>query len=132
MTDETSKELRLKLLFLAGELISKQVKKFFLADQDPYDRCIVVADVDDDVGRDIADATMPGYDWDTIRAQGKQPLAIGSMSIAALRAFSKANLSAQDLAVHDPGNVMVVVIAHSGAMIAEIAQRVTAPSVPMN
>ena len=43
----------------------------------PKEHCMVVADVDDEFGRLIADATMPGHDWNQYYIQSMKPVARG-------------------------------------------------------
>ena len=43
----------------------------------PADVCMIIADVDDPNGAQVADVTMPGHDWDSVRAQGLRPVARG-------------------------------------------------------
>ncbi len=45
--------------------------------RDPTTLVIVVLEVDDPVGGALADALMPGHDWQAIRARGEMPVACG-------------------------------------------------------
>lgn len=45
-------------------------------------QCIVLIDVDDNMGSQLADVLMPGYDWDQYRVQNQRPVARGIVSMA--------------------------------------------------
>jgi len=56
-------------------------------DKTPSDVVIVVANVDDRNGKILADALMPGFDWQSIRDQDQVPFARGLAVRAGIQEF---------------------------------------------
>lgn len=77
----------------------------------PKDTVIVVANVDDTAGGILADALMPGFSWDEIRARGEIPFARGLAARDGVLEFVKK--VDPDLVIDDnPKQVQVVVVDH--------------------
>lgn len=132
--DETGKENRLKMLAEAEEQVALQVVKFFTTMQNPKERIIVVADVDDANGAEIADISLPGFDWSAIREKGLRPIAIGTMTYEALVALGRGNVALEELALalKDEDTVLVAIVAYGGILVAEVALTAGAATALMN
>lgn len=48
------------------------------------DLCLVILDVDDSLGSELADVLMPGYDWQAIRDRGEKPVARGLVTLSGM------------------------------------------------
>ena len=57
--------------------LSHFVRRIAERGDDPNEVCVVCIRVDDPHGRPLADALMPGYDWQSIRDKGETPYARG-------------------------------------------------------
>jgi len=120
------------MLVDAEEQVARMVMKFFQTQQNPKERLVVVADVDDPCGAEIADVTLPGFDWDTIRSKGMQPIAIGTMPHELLVDFARGTVLLSELVPDHEDTVLVAVVAHGGIMVAEIEVSAGPPSARMN
>jgi hypothetical protein len=121
MDDTTGKKNRLKMLAEAEEQVVLQVAKFFATMQNPKERIICVADVDDANGAEIANSTLPGFDWSSIREKGLHPIAIGTMTYEALIEFGRGVVTPEQLALKDEDTVLVAIVAYGGILVAEVA-----------
>lgn len=80
--------------------------------QGPKEVVIVVINVDDKAGEILAEALMPGFNWDEIRAKGETPVARGLAGRDGVIEFAKKidpNLVVDD----NPSELQVVVVDHS-------------------
>lgn len=74
------------------------------------DVVIIIANVDDVHGRILADASMPGFDWQRIRDQGQMPFARGLAGRRGIQDFlNKIDHVAAEKLRNEPGLAVVVV-----------------------
>ena len=84
----------------------------------PDDVMIVIVNVDTEIGRPLADALMPGYDWQQIRDAGQIPLARGLATRAGIQEFlAIVDREEADRLRQAAGRVVVLVVDHGAAVV---------------
>lgn len=79
--------------------------------RNPKDTVIVLANVDDTAGGILAEALMPGFSWDEIRARGEIPFARGLAARDGVVEFVK-KVDPDIVVDDDPQQVQVIVVDH--------------------
>lgn len=77
----------------------------------PQNTVIVVANVDDTAGGILADALMPGFNWDEIRQRGEIPFARGLAARDGVIEFVK-KVDPEIVIDDNPEQVQVIVVDH--------------------
>ncbi len=75
------------LLAANRERVPYFVQRMAALGRSPSDVVVVLANVDDALGRELADSLMTSFDWQAIRARGELPCARGLAGRAGVQAF---------------------------------------------
>lgn len=86
------------------------------------DEIVIVCIQVDSCWRDLANHLMPGYDWDTIRATGADPVAQGTVTWAVCKFVAEQfpNIADVILEVPPEGKVKVIVLSEGGCTVYEL------------
>ncbi len=106
-----------RTLQLNKERIDHFKRRFFDKGLSPNEHCLVVINVDDHNGAEIADVLMDGFDWQAIRDRGEVPFARGINSIQLMEEVLK---TFDDLAwkkLNDSRELVAVVVDHGVAEV---------------
>lgn len=81
----------------------------------PAEAVLVLANVDDPNGALLADATLPGHDWQAYRDRGETPYLRGIVAIEGLQAFLGTFDEEAAAKLHETTELSAVVINHGVA-----------------
>lgn len=79
--------------------------------RNPNDTVIVLANVDDMAGSILAEALMPGFSWEEIRARGEIPFARGLAAREGVVEFIK-TVDPEIVVEENPQQVQIIVVDH--------------------
>jgi hypothetical protein len=87
---------------------AKRIKEL---NNDPKNVVILLANVDNDLGAALADALMPGYDWQQFRDRGEVPFARGLVARAGIQSLlDNINPSEGEKLRNANDNIVVLVV----------------------
>lgn len=106
-------------LILNGQLdrVEYFKERMDATDRDPREWAILLCHVDDKHGREIAEALMPGYDWNPIRATGAMPIARGFVNRVWIHGLLETFDPSAAKALEGVYGKAVIVIAHGVAEV---------------
>lgn len=84
VTQAAAKKALRELFESQAERVAYFQQRYIATGAGPKDVIIVLVQVDDPYGAILADALMPGYDWQAIRDRGEVPLARGLAGYAGI------------------------------------------------